>query len=79
MSPKRQRGGNEPGESSIWGLSTRGPSLLQSMSTVAGATAKQKSVHVAVEKLFIDLMSEISSLWGMGGSHGVGMRPPALR
>lgn len=56
------QGGSERGESFIWGLSTRRPSLLQSISVRAAATTKQKSLCMAVEKLSIDLMSEISSL-----------------
>lgn len=48
---RESRGGNKLAESSIWVLSTRRPSLLPSISTIATATTNQKSLHVAVEKL----------------------------
>lgn len=44
-------------------VSTRWPSLLQSISAIAAATTNQKSLYVAVEKLCIDLMSDIPGLW----------------
>lgn len=50
-------------ETSLENLLFGGLVSTQSISAIAAATTNQKSLYVAVEKLCIDLMSDIPALW----------------